>query len=394
MRPLPVYMNKSCAVGECDGSTAEIAVLLWAGVAGTSFLTLAPTLIGALVDGMHLSLRQVGWVASCQLAGSAVGNLATLLLGSKLPVRQSLATSLAAVGFANLATVLVNDLGVLLVCSFAAGLAGGVAFAVVNAAAARLPRPGVMFAAIAVAQMLFGAVGFIAMPPLIATYGSSAIFAVLGFCALTCAAAAVACLGPSPVHGSRLRASLSLTPRATVLLIALFATYLTSTAVWTHLERIGVAARLSGGVINIGLSIGMLAGILGAFGATSLLVRDRHPDHFLVAGAALMAISTGLLIKGSSPAAYLIALFGFNGAQALITPLYLARLAAESGGDARILVALLSIYLGLIGGPMLGASLIAGLGYQVLILVAAALFAAASILAFGARRPSPQMVTS
>jgi len=59
-----------------------------------------------------------------------------------------------------------------------------------------------------------------------------------------------------------------------------------------------------------------------------------------------------------------------------------------------VLVALLAIYLGLIGGPMLGASLIVGLGYQVLILGAAAVFAAASLLAFGARRSSPQMVTS
>ncbi len=106
-----------------------------------------------------------------------------------------------------------------------------------------------------------------------------------------------------------------------------------------------------------------------------------------------MAISTGLLIKASSPAAYLVALCGFNGGQALITPLYLARLAAENGGDARVLVAMLAMYLGLIGGPMLGAGIVVGLGYQDLIIVAAALLALAAILTFGARRSSPQMVT-
>jgi predicted MFS family arabinose efflux permease len=105
-----------------------------------------------------------------------------------------------------------------------------------------------------------------------------------------------------------------------------------------------------------------------------------------------MAVSTGLLIKASAPAAYLIALCGFNSAQAFITPLYLARLAAENSGDARILVAMLAMYLGLIGGPMLGAGLVVGLGYQELVLVAAALFASAAILTFSARRSSPQMV--
>ena len=372
---------------------AEIIAFLLAGVAGTSFFTLAPMLIGALVDGMHLSLREVGWVASCQLGGSALGNLCMLLLGRSISLRYTLVTSLVVVGLANGATVFAHELATLLVCSLTAGLAGGIAFSVVNAAVARLPVAGVMFAAISVAQMLFGAIGFLAIPALVAAFGLGAMFAALGACAFICAVVAYALIGDAPVHGSRWHASLSISPRGTVLLVALFATYLTSTAVWTHLERIGVAARLTGGVIDIGLSVGMLAGIVGAIGATSLLLRTRCSDHFLVGGAILMAGSTGLLIKASAPAAYLIALFGFNAAQSFVTPLYLSRLAAESEGDARILLALLAMYLGLIGGPMLGTSLVVALGYQALILVAAALFAASSILAFGARRSSPQMVT-
>jgi predicted MFS family arabinose efflux permease len=342
---------------------------------------------------MHLSVRAVGWVASCQLAGSALGNLCTLMLGRKLSVRHTLTASLAAAGVANLATLLARDFSMLLVCCLAGGLAGGMAYSVVNAAAARLPRPGVMFAAISIAQMLFGAIGFITLPPLIAAFGPGAIFAILGSYALACAVAAVRLIGPATVHDSGWRASLSLTARGVALLVALFATFLTSTAIWTHLERIGVAARLDTGVISLGLSIGMLAGILGAVAATILLLRDRHPDHFLVGGATLLALSTALLIKAASPAAYLVALCGFNATQSLIVPLYLARLAGESGGDARILVALLAMYLGLIGGPLLGASLVIGLDYQVLILVAAASFAATSFLTFGARRPSMQWVT-
>jgi len=386
-------MKNPDAPGTTGGQVAESAVLLLACVAATAFFTLAPAVIGSLIDRMHLSVREVGWLASCQLASSALGNLCMLLLGGRLSARYTLTASLAVAGLINVATLLAHTLASLLVCTCAAGLAGGVAFAVVNAAAARLPRAGLMLAAMSIAQMLFGAVGFMVMPPLVAAFGPGAIFATLGGYALTCAVASLVLRGSAPVHGSPVRASFSLSPRGALLLVALFATYLTSTAVWTHLERIGVDARLDRQVISIGLSVGMLAGICGAVGAASLLARARHPDHFLAAGTIAMALSTGLLIKAAAPAAYLLALFGFNGAQALITPLYLTRLAAEAGGDTCILVALLAMYLGLIGGPMLGASLVIGLGYPVLIVVAAASLAAASILTFGTRRPSPQMVT-
>ena len=374
-------------------NTPQVTVLLLAGVASTSFFTLAPVLIGSLMDRMHLSVRAVGWVASCQLTGSALGNLCMLLLGRKLCVCRTLAASLAAAGLANLATLLARDLDMLLVCCLASGLAGGMAYSVVNAAAARLPRPGVMFAAISIAQMLFGAIGFMTLPALSARFGPGAIFATLGAYALACGVAAVRLTDVATVHDSDWRASLSVTARGAVLLVALFAIFLTGTAIWTHLERIGVAARLDSGVISIGLSLGMLAGILGAVGAAVVQLRGRHPDHFLVGGATLLALSTALLIKAASPAAYLVALCGFNATQSFIIPLYLARLAGETGGDARILVALLAMYLGLIAGPLFGASLVVNFDYQALILVAAASFAGASLLTLGARRPSMQWVT-
>jgi predicted MFS family arabinose efflux permease len=138
----------------------------------------------------------------------------------------------------------------------------------------------------------------------------------------------------------------------------------------------------------------MISGILGSLGATALLIRGRNTDRFVMAGTALMALSTGLLLEASAPPLYLAALFGFNGALALATPLYQTSLAAESGGDGRILVAMLAMYLGLILGPMLGASLVVGLGYRDLIHIAAALFVAAALLALGSSRLSPQGVRS
>jgi predicted MFS family arabinose efflux permease len=138
----------------------------------------------------------------------------------------------------------------------------------------------------------------------------------------------------------------------------------------------------------------MIAGAAGSLGATLLLIRVRNTDAFVTGGVVVLAVSAGLLIKASAPAAYLGALVGFNGALSLVTPLYQTRLAAESGGENRILAALLAMYLGLILGPLLGAGLVVGPGYEDLIRTGAALFAAAALLAFGSWRIRPQMVRS
>jgi predicted MFS family arabinose efflux permease len=385
-------MNRLNAVDRCGDGATKVVILLGAAAAATSFFTLAPTLVGALMDHLRLSVREVGLISSGELAGSALGSALVLLYGRFSSTRTTLIASLALLGVSNFATAAAHDFSTIATYRVAAGLGGGVAFSVVNAAAAGSGKPGRIFAAISVAQMTFGAVGFMAVPPLINATGLAGVFILLGVGSFGCAIAALFGVTPAPVHGSRLCSSLSLTPKGALLLVSLFATYLTSTAVWTYLERIAVAARLARDVIGAGLSIGMISGILGALGATALLMRDRNTDRFVIGGAAIMAISTGLLIKASAPAAYLTALFGFNGALALVTPLYQARLAAESGGDGRILVAMLAMYLGLILGPMFGAGLVVGLGYDDLIHSAAALFLGAALLALGSSRLSPQEV--
>ena len=321
-----------------------------------------------------------------------MGCVLVLLYGRLISVRTSLTTSLVLAGVANLAMGAAHDFTAIAACRVAAGLGGGFAFSVVNAVAARAPKPGPLFAAISIVQMMFGVVGFAGLPALIGAFGLPGVFVLLGVCSLGCSIASFIRLTREPIHDSPLRASLSVTPRGTLLLISLFATYLTSTALWMHLERIGVASRLASQVISLGLSLGSVSGVLGSLGATLLLIRARDTDRFVIGGAAVMALSTGLLIRAAAPAAYLTALFGFNGALALVTPLYLTRLAQESGGDSRVLLGMLAMYLGLILGPLLGAGLVAGLGFEDLIHVAAALFLAAALLAVGSSRLSPRMV--
>jgi len=377
---------------------------LCAAAVATSFFTLAPALVGALIDELGLSVREVGLISSGELAGSALGSALVLLYGRQFPARVILTTALVLTGLSNLVTAHfttahlttagADGFVAIALCRVAAGLGGGIAFSVVNVAAARFRKPGHMFAAISLVQMVFGIAGFMAVPAIIRASGLTGVFTLLTVGSLGCALASGLSSMCAPVHSAPLRSSLSLTPRGALLVLSLFATFLTSTAMWTYLERIAVAAQLSSEVTRIGLSIGMISGALGSLGATVLLIRARNTDPFVIGGAALMAISTGLLIKASAPAAYWAALFGFNVALSLVTPLYQTELAAESGGEGPILVAMLAMYLGLILGPVLGAALVTGLGYQSFIQISAALFLTAGVLASSSALLRPQVVRS
>ena len=358
----------------------QVVTLLWASIVATAFFTLAPVLIGALMDQLQLSVREVGFLSTAQLTGAALGNLVVLRLGRRFQLRPALGVALLAVALCEFASALAHALPALVLWRFNAGAAAGFAFAAANAAAARLPRAGVMYAGMSIAQMVFGAAGFWALPSLLSTGGLPAAFLMLGISAAGCGLAALIlapCVRIDRVTGpSSTRIGSSSRP----LIGSLFAVYLATSAVWTYLDRVGIAAGLQKEIVSHALALGMVAGMAGALLSSWLLFRARGTETALIASVALVGVSTALLAKASSLPCFWLALFGFNGALALLTPLYLARLAADAQGDRQVVAALLAMYLGLIAGPTVGGDIIARLGYLQLIMCGSGLLALAAAL--------------
>src|SRR6185503_7350870 len=149
-------MNQPKSAATCGMEATEIAILLWAAAVGTSFFTLAPALVGAFMDHVLLSVREGGLISSGELAGSALGSALVLIHGRRFPARTTLTWSLVLAGLANIATATTGDFWNIAICRVVAGLGGGVAFSIVNAAAARARKPGRLFAAISIVQTVFG----------------------------------------------------------------------------------------------------------------------------------------------------------------------------------------------------------------------------------------------
>jgi predicted MFS family arabinose efflux permease len=357
---------------------SEIAVLLWYAVIGGSYTMLAPAIVGGLMDGLNLSVRQAGLVSTAWLTGCALGNCWVLFAGGRRRLRTVLGVSVAIVALCDLASAGAASLHTLLLARVASGIGAGVTLAVVSAAAAQMRRAGPMYAAIPIAQQLFGFVGFLAMPPLLARFGIAGAFIALSGCSVVgLCLTRLAPAGEVNTGGESL--SLRVSRRSLLLLGALFATYLAFTAVWTYVERLGISAGIPRPAVARALAFGMIAGTTGSLGATGLLMRSNEANRALLAGALAIVFCTALLALASAASAFTVAIVGFNFAIALVTPLYMVRLASGEGGGERVVLALLGMYLGFICGPVVGGNVVAFGGYGSLIWTAVSLLIIAVI---------------
>jgi len=357
---------------------SEVAVLLWYAVIGGSYSMLAPAIVSGLMDGLSLSVRQAGLVSTAWLGGCALGNCWVLFGGGHRRLRPVLTASVAIVALCDLASAGAGRLPTLLLARVASGIGAGVTLAVVSAAAARMRRAGAMYAAIPIAQQLFGFVGFLIMPGLLASFGIAGAFVALSACSVL-----GLCLVPlapaGHVNTSDESLSLRVPGRSLLLLGALFATYLAFTAVWTYVERLGISAGIPRLAVSRALAFGMIAGTSGSLGATALLMRSNEANRALLAGALALVFCTTLLALASGAPSFTAAIVGFNFAIALITPLYMVRLASGQGGGERVVLALLGMYLGFIGGPVVGGNVVAFGGYGSLNWAAVSLLIMAAI---------------
>jgi predicted MFS family arabinose efflux permease len=341
---------------------SEVGVLLWYAIIGGSYSMLAPAIVGGLMDGLSLSARQAGLVSTAWLAGCALGSCWVLFAGGRRRLRAVLLASVAIVALCDLASAAAGRLPTLLLARAGSGIGAGVTLAAVSAAAAQMKRAGVMYAAIPIAQQLFGFVGLLTIPPLLARTGIAGAFVALSGCSVVglCLMRGV----PDWELNTGAEAlSLKLSGRSLLILGALFATYLAFTAEWTYVERVGISAGIAHAAVSRALAFGMVGGITGSLGATALLLRSNEANRALLVGAVALVLCTVLLALASVASAFTAAIIAFNGSIALITPLYMARLASGEGGGSRVVLALLAMYLGFISGPVVGGNVVAFGGY-------------------------------
>jgi predicted MFS family arabinose efflux permease len=376
-------LSATATAVEPEPTRLALALLLWMSILSTLFVTLAPSLVGALSDRLGFSTQQVGYVVAAQLAGSGAGVVIGLLLWNGAPPRSVAVVLVLAMTLADLGSTVVTDPLRLIAIRGAAGIPAGLMFASVNAIVAQLPRPAPLFAAVTGAQMLFGIIGYLALPALLSRFGMSGVFLALAGCSLVCLP-----LLPSypsdrgeAAHGSR--TSPVLHAESLLILGSLLANYVANNAVWTYLDRIGITLGLTPNTVTGALVASMLGGAIGSAAAIALSTSPR-PQLLMSIGVATLAASCAFLLRGGVPSVYVGAVVTFTGGMLFALPFYLASLAILPHGERLAEIATLVIFLGLALGPFLGGQLVEGSDFRPLIWSAVGLFLIAALLAWGA----------
>lgn len=287
----------------------NLVSLLVVAMMGASILTLLPLWVGALTEQGHFTQQQIGWLAAADVMGIFISSASAIFWVRKVPWRKVVLAGLLLFFAGNLASLDLTDFNSLMLTRLVAGLGCGSAYAIALAALGDHRTPPLAFGLMVTAQVVFGTIGFFAVPRVMAQAEINGFFHYLN---AWLSLAIVLCVLAFP-HSQKSPAG---TPHSTNLremlngkAILVFATtvvyYCGVSAVWAYLERIGINLGLSSSQVGDLLGIGFAISGLGSLATPWLSARIGQVATITIAmliQVATMAALTG----GQSSDAYLL----------------------------------------------------------------------------------------
>ncbi len=161
-----------------DGLLAA-ALLAFLATAGLFYVNIMAALVAGLVDGLGLSDREAGLVASANVYGAALGALIAVLLVKRAPWRPLAVCALLALMSIDALSIFVETARPLIAIRFAHGCVGGLLVGTAFAIIARTRSPDRTFGMLLVVQFGLGGLGVMLLPRLVPVYGHSVLFLAL-----------------------------------------------------------------------------------------------------------------------------------------------------------------------------------------------------------------------
>ncbi len=360
-----------------DGLLAA-AMLAFLATAGLFYVNIMVALVAGLVDGLGLSDREAGLVASANVYGASVGALVAVLLVKRVPWRPMAVAALITLLALDGLSILVEAARPLIAMRFVHGCVGGLLVGTAFAVIARTRSPDRTFGMLLVVQFGLGGLGVMLLPKLVPVYGPSVLFLALmmfSFATLLM----VPFLEDYPAGRVPRPAAASGQVQWGLLSLTLLAVFLFQAA------NMGLAAYLIGLARHYGLQTGFastaigIATWVGISGPALVVVFGTRYGRTwpMVIGMAMTLAGTAAFHYSGLAWVYLLAncLTGITWAFVIS---YLLGMCAEfdQSGRTAALGGFIS-KLGLASGPLAGAMLMDTQAYPLLINAAVVLLAAA-----------------
>lgn len=329
------------------------------GVLSTLALLTLPILVATIADQIHLNVQEIGWLASADMAGSALAALLIVLNIHRLALNKLVLAGLITVIWANALCFVAFEFWPLWWCRFFSGFGNGLVLTVCFIAMCRSADADKSFGLYAFFQVMLQIALLRVIPVFVGEYGVGLIYALFMVSALM--VGAILLLRNSVSTGD-LNSGFHLGqfsfPAKTALL-AMACYFLAPSAVWGYLETIAEDFSLSLESTGRALSWASFAGAIGAYSVV-LLSRYNRRLMFIGLGCGLSTLSLCLLVDGDGYLQYLTAASLFNFAWNFTFPFQMGVLASMGRNDGVIIVSLVVQ----LGSLALGPLILSGLSGQ------------------------------
>jgi len=314
-------------------------------------LMTAPAVAAQLSAQWHLSPARIGYLFSTELGAMSLATLPAWWWINRCRWRRVALLAAAVFFCGNLLSAFTADFYLLLPCRFITALAGGTLMILCITCAAGTPNPGRVFSFWILGQLLLGALGLLALPPLFARFGLSVVYLLLAALMLCCSPLLRAF--PEGLPPQNLSASAAVAPLRKVLaVLAVLLFYTGQSAVWTFSGTIAAAA----GLARIGSGQVLAAATLfGMAGACTAALLAAHSNSVRLLRTGYLLLLASILLFGHRPLAVRFALAAalFEFSWTCVLPFILSRVAVLDN-SGRLMN---SINLVIGGGLALGPSL-------------------------------------
>ena len=341
-------------------------VLMVAHCAGMVDMVALPVWVGTLIAAYKFDPQQAGGLVTLFLAGAVLASLIFAPRLNRISGRLAAPLGFGASTLAFFAASASNDFGTLAICHGLGGFAAGVGLSFTHGTIGRSANPHRLFAVVGIALGIFAIVFLGATPKIVEALGGPALFKVFG--AVMAVATVVTALGfPLPdaesVNATASRRAGTKLPRAVWLgMVGVGCLALVQAMMFSFVERMGAdrgfgVDKVTAVLISVGL-VNIFPPILAA------LLEKRLAARSVVIGGPLVQAALALLISLSSDFGPYAAGCAVFVAVMIFTHTFAFGLLARLDLSGRAVAATPAmIMIGSAIGPILGGTLVKGVGY-------------------------------
>ena len=383
-------MNTASVQDRSSASLWVYAGLAVVATAGFFYVNIMAAIVDGLIAGLGFSNAQAGSVGAANIYGASIGSFIAVFLVRRVQWRPVLFALISLLLVLDLGSLALRDPTMMMVVRALHGVVGGLAVGVTYSVIARTRSPDRAFGMLLLVQFGLGGLGVMFLPTLVPQFGTRVLFLSLAAVS-ACALVVLALLpklrsGATPVEGGGVVATgASAWHPAWIALLAMFLFQAGNMALSAFIIRLGAHFMLDRAFIGQALGWATWIGALGAVLVIVMGTKYGRVKPLLVATVLTLA-GTAAFWRSEIGWVFFIANVGTAITWSFVVPYLFGMLSKLDASGRMATLGGFASKLGLASGPLLAGFVLRADEFNLLITVALAMLALATVTTLVAAR--------